>query len=95
VFRAYIAYHASKYGQMYGTAGALDILLLWLYFTAVAILIGGDANCEIENAAAQNGQPGPLSPLRCVALGSKCCSGDIRAALLARFCRCPSTSNPE
>jgi membrane protein len=51
LFRGYMTYQASKYDQAYGSAGALAILLLWFYFTGAAILIGGEANSEIENAA--------------------------------------------
>jgi membrane protein len=57
LFRGYMAYQASKYDQAYGSAGALAILLLWFYFTGAAILIGGEANSEIENAATQHGHP--------------------------------------
>lgn len=57
LFRAYIVYQASRYDQVYGAAGSLAILLLWFYFTSAAILIGGEANSEIENAAAQHGHP--------------------------------------
>ncbi|MGD0365387.1 MAG: YihY/virulence factor BrkB family protein [Bryobacteraceae bacterium] len=57
LFRGYIAYEGSNYDEVYGAAGALAILLLWLYFTGAAILIGGEVNSEIENAAAQHGHP--------------------------------------
>lgn len=62
LFRAYITYQAAKYDQVYGSAGALVILLLWFYFTGAAILIGGELNSEIENAAAQHGHPDPRRP---------------------------------
>jgi membrane protein len=62
LFRGYVAYQAAKYDQVYGSAGAFAILLLWLYFTGAAILIGGEANSEIENAAAQHGHPDASRP---------------------------------
>jgi membrane protein len=62
VFRAYVGYEAAKYDQVYGSAGALAILLLWFYFTGAAILIGGEANSQIENAAAQHGRPDEARP---------------------------------
>jgi uncharacterized BrkB/YihY/UPF0761 family membrane protein len=32
-------------------------LMLWLYFTGAAVLIGGEINSEIEHAAAEQGEP--------------------------------------
>jgi membrane protein len=55
-FRIYLSYFNS-YSATYGSLGALIILLLWLYFTGLAILIGGEINSEIENAAAKAGVP--------------------------------------
>jgi uncharacterized BrkB/YihY/UPF0761 family membrane protein len=31
--------------------------MLWFYFTGMAVLIGGEVNSEIENAAAEAGLP--------------------------------------
>jgi membrane protein len=33
------------------------VLLLWLYITGFAILVGGEINSEIEHAAAERGHP--------------------------------------
>lgn len=55
-FRIYLSYFNS-YSATYGSLGAVIILLLWLYFTGLAILIGGEINSEIENAAAEAGVP--------------------------------------
>ena len=44
-FRIYLHYFNS-YSVTYGSLGALIILMLWFYFTGVAILIGGEINCE-------------------------------------------------
>ncbi|HEV7905437.1 MAG TPA: YhjD/YihY/BrkB family envelope integrity protein, partial [Pyrinomonadaceae bacterium] len=38
------------YNATYGSLGAVIILMLWFYFTGAAILIGGEANSEIELA---------------------------------------------
>ena len=46
-FRIYLHYFNS-YSVTYGSLGALIILMLWFYFTGVAILIGGEINCEWE-----------------------------------------------
>jgi membrane protein len=53
-FRAYL-YFFNSYSKTYGTLGAVIILMLWLYLTGAAILIGGEVNSEIEDAAARAG----------------------------------------
>ena len=55
-FRVYLNFFDS-YSATYGSLGAVIILMLWLYFTGTAVLIGGEINSEIENAAAQQGEP--------------------------------------
>ncbi len=55
-FRVYLHYFNS-YGKTYGSMGAVIVLLLWLYITGMAILVGGEINSEIENAAARRGHP--------------------------------------
>jgi membrane protein len=55
-FKLYLHYFNS-YNATYGSLGAVIILMLWLYFTGTAILIGSEINSEIENAAAQAGAP--------------------------------------
>ncbi|MDQ3920336.1 MAG: YihY/virulence factor BrkB family protein, partial [Acidobacteriota bacterium] len=51
-FRIYLHFFNS-YSKTYGSLGAVIILMLWLYFTGAAILIGGEINSEIEDAAAE------------------------------------------
>ena len=55
-FRVYLSFFDS-YSATYGSLGAVIILMLWLYFTGAAVLIGGEINSEIENAAAKRGEP--------------------------------------
>lgn len=55
-FKLYLHYFNS-YSATYGSLGAVIILMLWLYFTGVAILIGSEVNSEIEHAAAEAGVP--------------------------------------
>jgi membrane protein len=55
-FKTYLSYFNS-YSATYGSLGALIIMMLWFYFTGLAILIGGEVNSEIENAAAKAGDP--------------------------------------
>ena len=53
-FKSYLKYFNS-YSATYGSLGALIIMMLWFYFTGMAILFGGEVNSEIEDAAAKNG----------------------------------------
>jgi membrane protein len=54
--RAYLHFFNS-YTRIYGSLGAVIILLLWFYVTGLAILIGGEINATIEHAAAERGHP--------------------------------------
>ena len=56
LFRAYLHFYNS-YSKTYGSLGAAIVLLLWLYITGMAILVGGEINSEMENAAAPRGHP--------------------------------------
>ena len=56
-FNLYLSYFNS-YNATYGALGGVIILMLWLYLTGAAILIGGEINSEIEAAAAEHGAPG-------------------------------------
>ncbi|MDX2151986.1 MAG: YihY/virulence factor BrkB family protein [Bryobacteraceae bacterium] len=55
-FKLYLTFFNS-YSEVYGSLGAVMILLLWLWLTGMALLIGGEVNSEIEHAAAERGQP--------------------------------------
>ena len=48
-FRLYLHFF-DNYGLSYGSLGALMILLVWLYATGLALLIGAEINAEIEHA---------------------------------------------
>jgi membrane protein len=47
-FRIYLHFF-NTYSAMYGSLGAVIILMLWLYITGFAILVGGETNWVIEN----------------------------------------------
>lgn len=49
-FRVYLRYF-NNYSTLYGSLGAVMILLAWLYLAALAFLIGGEINAEIDRAA--------------------------------------------
>jgi membrane protein len=48
-FRVYLHFFNS-YSATYGSLGAVIILMLWLYLTGAAILIGGEVNSQIGHA---------------------------------------------
>ncbi len=48
-FRVYLNFFDS-YSKTYGSVGAIIILLLWLYLTAIVILTGGVVNAVVENS---------------------------------------------
>lgn len=50
LFRVYIA-NFSSYSETYGFLGAFIILLLWLYVTALVVLMGGELASEMEKRA--------------------------------------------
>jgi len=60
-FRAYLHFFNS-YGRTYGSLGAVIALLIWLYVTGFAFLLGGKVNAEIEHAAAEHGHPEAKAP---------------------------------
>jgi membrane protein len=55
LLRVYRQHFSSS--RIYGGLNAVATLLLWLYLTGTAIFVGGEANSEIEKAAAEAGHP--------------------------------------
>jgi membrane protein len=41
----------------YGSLGALIVLMLWFYFTGVAILVGGEVNCDANEKCETDNNP--------------------------------------
>lgn len=53
----------SSYGAAYGAAGAVIVLLLWLWLSSCAFLYGAELNAELERAErAGAGAPPAMSP---------------------------------
>ena len=46
-FRLYLDYF-NTYNRAYGSLGAVIILMLWLYLTGVALLVGGTINAVVD-----------------------------------------------
>jgi membrane protein len=51
-FRMYLHY-SNHYSATYGSLGGVMILLLWLYISGLAYLLGGAINAEIQRTAAR------------------------------------------
>jgi membrane protein len=56
-FRFYLQY-VNNYTVIFGSLGAAAILLVWLYVTGLAFLIGGEINASIERAANREAEIG-------------------------------------
>lgn len=54
-FRIYLHFF-NNYSVSYGSVGAVMILLVWLYATGLACLIGAEINAAIERASRQEGR---------------------------------------
>jgi membrane protein len=61
-FRLYLTYFDS-YNKTYGSLGAVIVLMMWLYMSGLAVLIGGEVNSEIRRAAAAAGVPEAREPI--------------------------------
>jgi membrane protein len=47
----------NTYSAIYGSLGAVMILMLWFYVMGLALLVGGEINSTIEHAASEHGHP--------------------------------------
>lgn len=43
----------STYNLVYGTIGAFFILMIWLYYTSILLLVGGEINSQVYNSLTQ------------------------------------------
>lgn len=48
---AYYVRNFGAYNKVYGSIGAVIVLMLWLYVSALAVIIGAEVNAEIDRAA--------------------------------------------
>lgn len=60
-FKVYVANFAD-YNATYGAVGGVIVLLLWLYLSGLAILVGAEMNAEIEHASPYGKDPGEKVP---------------------------------
>jgi membrane protein len=92
--RTYLQYFNS-YSKTYGSLGAVIILMLWLYLTGVAILIGGEVNSDLEDLAARSGAPeakekGEKAPAEKSARRAVTNQQKVAAVTPTRFSQAPS-----
>lgn len=61
VSRGFVLYlaHFNTYNKVYGSLGAVAILLMWLYLSAYAILLGAAVDAEIEGVPEKGLPPDP------------------------------------
>jgi membrane protein len=62
LFSIYVSNFGS-YNETYGSLGAIVVLMLWMYLTALVIILGAELNCELERQTVQDtttGRPRPL-----------------------------------
>jgi membrane protein len=60
-FGAYVS-HFGSYNVTYGSIGGVIALLTWLFITGFILLVGGEINAIIEQAAAGGKQAGARTP---------------------------------
>jgi len=56
LFRLYV-YNFGNYNQVYGTVGAVIVLMLWLYMSAVVLLVGDQLNVTVGEAMHPQAEP--------------------------------------
>jgi membrane protein len=69
LFRLY-AVSFGNYQVTYGALGGVVVLMLWMYMTGLAIVIGAEVNSEIEHASPWGKDPGEKIPGQRVKIGA-------------------------
>ena len=69
-FRFYVVNFAT-YNETYGAIGGVMVLLLWLYLSGLVVIIGAEANAEIEHASPHGKAPGEKVPGQRKTIGAR------------------------
>lgn len=62
LFSLYVSY-SDTYNETYGSLGAIIILLMWFFISALAVLLGAELNAEMEHQTRKDTTTGPPQPL--------------------------------
>jgi len=62
LFSLYTA-NFGRYNETYGTLGAIVVVMLWLYLTALMVILGAELNAELERQTRRDSTTGPPQPL--------------------------------
>jgi membrane protein len=62
LFSVYVTDFAT-YNKTYGSLGAVIVLLLWLWLSALAVLLGAELNAELEHQTARDTTRPPRKPM--------------------------------
>lgn len=62
LFSLYVSRFGS-YDRTYGSLGAIVVFLLWLFISALAVLLGAELNSEMERQTKKDTTDGPPAPL--------------------------------
>jgi membrane protein len=60
---AFYTANFAKYNQTYGSLGVVVVVMLWLFITAMCVLIGAELNCEAERQTMRDSTRGPERPM--------------------------------
>ena len=52
-----------KYNKTYGSLGAVVVLMLWLYLTSLAVILGAEINAELERQTIRDSTEGAAQPI--------------------------------
>jgi membrane protein len=57
------ASHFGSYDETYGSLGGVVVLMLWLYLTALVVVLGAEINAALETQTVRDSTTGPEQPL--------------------------------
>jgi membrane protein len=60
---SYYVTHFANYDRIYGSLGAVIVLLFWLYLSFYIVLLGAEINAQLELQTAQDTTRGDAQPM--------------------------------